>query len=321
MASLGERGAADQPPAQATLHSPMRAIVLKLCNVMTIVVLLAVVKLVKDVPLGQVIFFRTFVAIVPFWLWLRWRGDSFGGAFRTRRPWGHVTRATLGLVTMALTFLAVRALPLPEAITLQYSQPLFVVAFSALILGEKVRLFRWGAVAFGFLGVLVITWPNLTLLTSGMAAMSQTQLLGTAAALTAAATFAGTWLVVGQLVRTESSLTVVLWFWMLSSVITACTAVFGWAALSPAQFGLLALSGILGGLTHLFMAESLRYAPASTTAPFEYTSLIFGAALGFVLFGDIPGVNILFGGAMVIAAGLMILWREQRHGKPAATDP
>jgi drug/metabolite transporter (DMT)-like permease len=63
------------------------------------------------------------------------------------------------------------------------------------------------------------------------------------------------------------------------------------------------------------MAISLKFAPASTTAPFEYTSLIFATAIGFVFFGDMPGINILTGGLMVITAGLVIIWRENRRGK------
>lgn len=299
--------------------SPGKAIFFKIMSVLMIVVMLTCVKAVQDVPVGEIVFFRCFLSIVPFWIWLRWRGESMRSGFRTNRPMANVTRSLLGVTTITLSIIAVRALPLPEAVTLGYTQPLFVVALSALLLAERVRLVRWGAVVFGFAGVVVITWPNLSMLSGGGAAPSRDELLGAGAALTAAATHATTILVIRELVRTERPITIVLWFWMVSSIVLGLTAFFGWVMLTPSQAALLLVAGLFGGLAQMSMAEGLRYAPASMTASFEYASLIFATLLGFLVFGDIPGMNTLTGGAMVIAAGVMIMWRERtaaaRHGR------
>ena len=84
-------------------------------------------------------------------------------AIKTKRPLGHIARGVIGVCSMGLSFFALTRLPLPEAITLNYAQPLFVVVFSALFLGEAVRIHRWSAVVVGMIGVLIVSWPKLSL--------------------------------------------------------------------------------------------------------------------------------------------------------------
>lgn len=295
------------------------AIVMKILCVLSVSLMLMLIKLVEGVPLSQVMFFRSFLTILPVIAYLAWRG-GLRGAVATRRPSGHLIRTVLGLTTMGLTFVAVRALPLPEAVTLQYTQPLFVVALSALILRRPVRWFRWAAVAVGFLGVLIITLPKLSLLTAADGSLSQVQFWGALAALAAAATLAVSLLLMETLVRTDSPATMVIWFWIYASVILACTFPFGWVMPTPGQCALLALAGFLGGMAQMFLGESLRLAPAATTAPFEYTSLIFVSVLGYLAFGDVPDRTTIGGSVLLIAAGLAIVWRERRLGARASTE-
>jgi drug/metabolite transporter (DMT)-like permease len=291
------------------MDRPLRGIAYKVLYVLSVTVMLTLIKSVKGVPLWELMFVRSFLSVVPVAAFLAAHGE-LRWAFRTAKPLGHLTRTLLGLATMGLTFTAVRALPLPEAVTLQYTQPLFVVALSALVLRERVRVFRWTAVAVGFAGVLIITGPKLTLLSSG--AVSQVEVIGALATLAAAATLATNILVMGSLVRTERSATIVLWFWLYSSAFLALTWPLGWVMLDAKQALMLTLSAFLGGFSQLLMGESLRYAPASTTAPFEYASLIFATVLGYAVFGDVLEPSTLAGAALVVAAGLAIIWRERR---------
>ena len=296
-----------------THGSPVRGTVFKLLHVACVVAMLSLIKSLAALPLGEVMLFRCFFSIIPIAVWLLMR-QEFAGAFRAARPMAHLLRTLIGMTAMGLTFVAVRHLPLPEAITLQYAQPLFVVAFAALFMREAVGAFRWSAVAFGFVGVLIITWPNLTLFGAGAAALSNGQVLGISAALASAAGVAVSLLVVSQLVRTERPATIVIYFWMISSAVLALTAFAGWETPTLEQIAILVASGILGGLAQLFMAESLRWAPASATASLEYTSLLLAITIGYLAFGNVPHPNSLWGGAMVIAAGLVIIWRERRNG-------
>jgi drug/metabolite transporter (DMT)-like permease len=197
------------------------------------------------------------------------------------------------------------------------------VALSALILHEPVGAFRWGAAAVGFLGVLIVAWPRLTLL-GQTGALSQTEVLGLLASLGAAATYAANVLVMGQLVRTDATTTVVLWLTTSGTLALGCALPFVWVPPSLGQMAQLALVGTIGGAVLLAISESLRAATAATSAPFEYASLIFAALLGFVLFGEEMDAHSLTGGALLIAAGLAILTRERRaarrHARALTSD-
>ena len=121
-------------------------------------------------------------------------------------------------------------------------------------------------------------------------------------------------LLVRNLVHTEKTATIVLWFSLTASVMALLSIPFGWQALSPMQVVFLVSAGICGGIAQILMTEAYRYAEASTVAPFEYTSLMLAIAVGYVAFGDVPTIHMLIGGAIVIGAGIFIVWREQRLG-------
>lgn len=289
-----------------------KAVTYKILYVLTVVLMLTIVRSQKHIPVGEIMFFRSFFSILPVGAVMLMRGQV-RGAFRTKRPLAHVGRTILGMCGMGLTFLAVQNIPLPETVTLQYSQPLFVVAFSAILLGETVGIFRWSAVVVGFAGVLVVTWPNLTMLSSGAAGLSEGEILGVGAALLSSAVVAMVLLAVSNLVRTENGVTITLYFWLVSSCLLALTAFAGWEPLDMHSLVALLGCGILGGIAQLLMAASVQAAPPSTTAAFEYTSLIFASVVGYLMFGDLPGANTLIGGAIVIAAGLAIIHRERQR--------
>jgi drug/metabolite transporter (DMT)-like permease len=272
----------------------------------------ALIKAAGQLPAGQIVFFRSFFAMMPILVFLAWRGDLWT-AFHTKRPLGHVARGLVGVTAMGLGFFALTRLPLPEAITLNYAQPLLVVVLSALFLGETVRAFRWSAVVIGLVGVCIVSWPKLTLFRSG-AVMEDQEMLGVAAALAAAAVSAGAMLLVRNLVRTEKTGTIVLWFSLTASIISLLSFPLGWAGLSATQSALLVSAGICGGIAQLLMTEGYRHADVSTVAPFEYTSMILGIAVGYFAFGDVPTIHMLVGGAIVVGAGIFIIWREQRLG-------
>ncbi|MCO5159869.1 MAG: DMT family transporter [Mesorhizobium sp.] len=294
------------------ISRPLAAILLKVTSIAVFVGMQSFIKLAGIVPAGQIVFYRSFFAMVPILILLAWTGELRTG-FRTARPGRHIVRGIVGVSSMALGFFALTRLPLPEAIMLNYAQPLLVVVISALVLGEKVRFFRWTAVAVGFLGVLIISWPKLTLFASDEG-MGSAEALGVVAAITAAAISAVALLQVRALVATDKSSTVVIWFSLTASIAGLLTIPFGWAPLTGWQLFFLVMSGICGGIAQVLMTEAYRYASVATVAPFEYSSILFGLVVGYLLFADIPTIHSIVGGAIVVGSGLMIIWREQRLG-------
>lgn len=293
-------------------NSPLTGIALKIASVSVFVAMMACIKAAGPLPPGQIVFFRSAFAIVPVFLFLAWRRELSGG-FRTERPLGHVARGIVGVTAMALGFFGLTVLPLPDAITISYAQPLVLTVLSALFLGETIRAFRWSAVAAGMIGVVIISWPKLSLLT-GQSAIGQTEALGVLAVLGSASLAAVAMILVRRLIDTETTASIVVWFSITATVASLITIPFGWQALATTQILLLIGSGICGGIAQLLMTQAYRYAPMSTVAPFEYTSMLLGIVAGYVLFSDIPTLQTLIGGAIVVAAGLFIIWREHRLG-------
>jgi drug/metabolite transporter (DMT)-like permease len=162
--------------------------------------------------------------------------------------------------------------------------------------------------------VLLIAWPSLTLFTAGVSSKAA---IGVSAALAAAALGAVAQLLVRRLVGTERSATIVFYFLASSSVIALVTVPFGWVMPSPVQALCLVGAGICGGAAQIMLTESYRHADMSVVAPFEYTSLVFSIAVGYLAFGDVPTWQMLVGGVIVVGSGLFILWREQRLGRKA----
>jgi drug/metabolite transporter (DMT)-like permease len=291
---------------------PLTGIALKILSVAIFVAMQSFIKASGDVPAGQIVFFRSFFAIFPLLVFIGWTGE-LRTAWRTGRPFSHVARGTVGTFSMALGFFALTRLPLPEAITLNYAQPLLVVVFSALFLGETVRVYRWSAVAVGMVGVVIVSWPKLSVFGSG-AEMGQREFVGVLAAFGAAAASAVAMLLIRNLVTTEKSATIVLWFSISASAIALLSLPFGWSWLTPTQALFLILAGCCGGIAQVFMTEAYRYAEASTVAPFEYSSLILGLLIGYLAFGDMPTPHMIVGGLIVVGSGIFIVWRERQLG-------
>ncbi len=307
-------GAGSQDGTVELARRPLLGIALKVTSVAIFVAMATFIKLAGQLPAGQILFFRSFFAIVPVLLFLIWRRE-LRGALKTEHPMSHLVRGVIGVGSMFLGFFALTRLPLPEATTLNYAQPMLVVVFGAVFLGEAVRAYRWSAVAIGLVGVIVIAWPRLTLF-AGDQPMSTDETLGVTAALVGAAVSAVAVLLIRHLVLTERSATIVLWFSLTASVLGLCSLPFGWSPLSPLQTVYLISAGLCGGIAQILMTETYRHADVSTAAPFEYSSMVFAIIAGYLLFGDMPTVHMLVGGSIVIGAGIFIIWREHRLGLP-----
>ena len=183
----------------------------------------------------------------------------------------------------------------------------------ALLLGEIVRRYRWGAVFVGLFGVLVISWPKLQLFRGGGDIGSQ-EALGVAACFASACVAGLATVLVRRLVTTERTPTIVLYFSVTATLFALTTLPFGWSPLTAVQTTALILSGVFGGLGQILLTESYRHAEVSTIAPFEYTSVVLGIGIGFFVFAEVPGLATVIGSAIVVASGIFIIYRESRLG-------
>lgn len=294
----------------AETPQPFRAIALKLAAVTLFVIMAALIKAASGrVPPGEAVFFRSFFAI-PIILGALILRRELRGGLRVVEPMAHVWRGLIGTTAMGLSFTGLALLPFAEVKAIQYAAPILVVIFAAMFLGEKVRLFRLTAVAMGLVGVLIILSPRL----SGLEAGDERLALGAMVVLASSICAALAQVFVRKLVQTESTNAIVFWFSVTASCLALLTIPFGWVMPTASEAGLLISAGLLGGIAQLFGTSAYRYADVGVVAPFEYASMLLALVIGYVLFDEVPTGVMLAGAALVVAAGVLIIWRERQLG-------
>ena len=299
-------------PAAMPHQNPMQGILLKCASVAVFTVMAAMVKATSetaDVPAGQQVFFRSLFAIPVILAWLAMRGELSVG-LRTVRPVGHFYRGVIGTVAMALNFWALALLPFPEVTAIGYASPLLVVIFAAMFLGEDVRMFRLSMVGVGLTGVLIVLSPQLRL----DGDPDPYRMLGAVVAFGGALMAALAQLFIRKLVQDERTSAIVFWFSFTATVLGLATLPFGWIMPDATTAALLVGSGILGGVAQILLTSAYRFADASLVAPFEYVSMLLAIAIGWYVFSEAPTPVVLTGAALVIGAGVMIIWRERQLG-------
>jgi len=142
--------------------NPAKGVAFKLVSAALFAVMSALIRyLGARYPIGQMVFYRSLFAIIPVVVVYAWRGE-LASVVRTERPLGQAGRGVLSIAGMFFNFGATARLPLVESNAIAFSSPLFTVALAALILNERVRIYRWSAVIIGFVGVLVVLSPHLS---------------------------------------------------------------------------------------------------------------------------------------------------------------
>ena len=293
------------------------AIAAKLTSVSLFVMVAAMVKWLDSVPTGQIVFFRSAFAIPVIIAWVTWMGQ-FPGGLSTRQPFSHVWRGLLGTCAMALSFTALTLLPLPVATVLNYVAPLLVVILSIAILGEA---FRWALIAgvlLGLVGVGLSVWPQLQ--PGSSVDVSAAPAIGVGVALLAALFAAVVQVLIRKMIATEAIAAIVFWFSMTSMLAALVTLPFGWIVPEPGHLAVLILSGLLGGFAQMLMTTAYRFGDASVVAPFDYWAIVLALILGVLVYGDIPDPMMLTGAAVIVSAGLMIIWQERRSGRRLITS-
>ncbi len=293
--------------------NPLHGILLKILSVTVFTAMAACVKATaaSGVPAGEAVFFRSALAIPVILVWLAMQHD-FPHGLGTKNPMGHVWRGLVGSGAMACGFTALGLLPLPEVTAIGYAAPLLIVIFAAMFLNENVRLFRLTAVLIGLVGVTVVLSPRLSL--TSMEEVTQWETLGATVALMGAVLAALAQVFIRKMVHHETTASIVFWFSVTTTVLSLFTIPFGWVMPDMLTLSLLLATGLLGGIGQILLTSAYRFAPTSVVAPFEYTSMILAIAIGYAFFDEVPTLRTLLGAALVVGAGLFIIWRERKLG-------
>ncbi len=254
----------------------------------------------QGMAVSEVMFWRQFVSLPVMLGWLAWRGEL--SRLRTERIFIHARRSALGMSGLTFNFLALTMLPLAEWTALTFTAPLFTVIISGLILRHHVGPWRWTAVLFGFAGVLVIAQPG----------HSHMPMLGAIAGLLAGLFGAIVTIQVKDLSRTEESLTVVFYFAVFGSLFTAVFLPFTATSHTLWQWGLIVAMGLVGMVGQIFLTAALRFGAMASVVVMDYSQLIWASLFGWLLTSQLPLSTTWLGAPLIVAAGVVITWREER---------
>jgi drug/metabolite transporter (DMT)-like permease len=213
----------------------------------------------------------------------------------------HLLRGLLMVVVLGGFIYAVRVLSLANAYSVFLSAPLIVTALSVPLLKERISWRNWLAIFVGLVGVLTMLRPS----ASGLASF------GALAALVGATAYALSAIAVRVLTRTDTTVSVVFWTVGLMTLFAAAAAAPRWVAIEPAHWKWLAALGVLAAIGQYLLTEAFRSAPPSVVSPFEYTALLWGVAIDRAVWHVLPSARVLFGGGIVIASGLYVIWHER----------
>ncbi len=145
-------------------------------------------------------------------------------------------------------------------------------------------------------------------------AMGTREVLGAVLVLGSATCAALAQVFIRRLVQTETTSSIVFWFSVTATCLSLLTLPFGWVVPAPAELAMLVTAGLLGGVGQILLTSAYRFGDAGLVAPFDYASILLAIAIGYGVFGEVPTGAVLAGAALVILAGILIIWRERQLG-------
>lgn len=257
----------------------------------------------RGAHLIELIFWRQLLTVALLGAGLALTGKL--ALLRTKRLPAHARRAASGLFGMIFTYGAVLLLPLTEATTLGFTAPVFAVLIAIVLFRERIGPYRWGAVAMGFAGVTVVMQPF-----SGL--HEGVTLAGVAVGLVAPFMVALISFQLQDLNTTENPWSIVFWFSALTTPIAAIALPFVMAGHDPVTWALILGMGLVGAAAQMLLTTSLRFGSAAVILLMDYTALLWASFYGYTIFDRAAPASLWLGAPLIIAAGLLIAWRERQ---------
>lgn len=227
----------------------------------------------------------------------------------TKRLGLHAVRNSLHFAGQNLWFYAVSVIPLAQVFALEFTQPIWVILLSPLLLGERLTPTRVMSALVGFVGILIVTRPGATTLTPGVFA-----------AAASAVFFALTTISTKKLTGVASIGCIVFWLTSMQAVMgLAAAGVDGQVALPTWQSApLLLLVGLAGLLAHFCITNALAIAPATVVIPFDFARLPTIAIVGMLLYHEPLDQWTMLGAAVIFSGIFLNVWAESRSNSATA---
>jgi len=250
-----------------------------------------------DFHVLQILFFRqviVFLSVLPFLI------KGFPTALKTKHPFAHAFRLLGAFISLAFGLWAVSVLPLITAVVLMFSQGLFVTLLAHWFLGEKLGWTRISAIIVGFVGVVIVARPDMSILDS------VTPLIAIGAAIGASIAV----VCVRKLSQVESTVTLLSYQAVFVGLLSGLPMFWLWKTPDISQTLFLLSMGVVATLGQWVGIKALRFGEASVISSIKYSELVFAAVFGFIIFSEVPDLYTLVGAALIIVSGLYMIRRE-----------
>lgn len=261
----------------------------------------ALIKSLTGYATAQILFFAVLFSYVPFSFVLA--TDRRERTLRPVRMGWVILRAGCMVGAGLFAFFAFQTLPLAQAYALLFAMPILVTVLAVPILGERIRLARGLAIVIGLCGIIVVLRP-------GAAPFG----LGHLAALAATLCSAFSGVITRKIAATEHSATLILYPLLAKVLVSGALLAFFYQPMPLLDLGKMAAIGILAIAGQYLIIRAYRIAPAALVAPFQYSQMLWAILYGYIWFGEIPDRYVALGSVIIIAAGLLIVWRESTSG-------
>ena len=249
------------------------------------------VKELKNIPVMEIIFFRSLVSVVLSFGHLQVKKVSILGKPENRKTLG--LRAVLGFLALATFFMTLQNMRLATAITVRYLTPIFTILVAAIFLKEKILKKQYLFFFISFAGVLIIKGfdKKVSLFYLGIGVLSSL--------------FSGGGYSCIHKLKNESPLVVIFYTAFFSLLASGLILAFEWTTPTPLEWGMLLLVGVLTQAAQIFMTKAFQLENIAKVSSVTYVGLLYALGFGFFLFGEhFP--NSSYVGMLVVLLGMLL---------------
>lgn len=277
-----------------------RGITLVTLGSLMLVVMAAVAKFLGSrLPAFELLAFRSGVGFL-FLLPLFWRDPL--EPLRTKRPLMHLTRGIFGSIGNFAFFWTITHMLLADSTALQFSRPLWTIPLAILILKENVGLNRILISLVGFAGVWMYARPF-------SAGFDPNAIVGAIGGLAAAMVIIS----IKRLATSEPTRVIMFYYAFWNFVFVLGPAWYVWVTPTAQEWPLLILIGFLGIAGQGLITRGVQYGDATALAPLDYSRILYAALLGYLIFGEVPGLWSWIGMSLIVASSIYLVLSEKRR--------
>ena len=276
-----------------------KAIVYILISALAFTLMSTVVKLAKDIPTYEKVFFRNIINLIIAVNILKRDKISFWGEKKNRKYL--VIRGVLGLLGVVCNFYAVTQMNLSDASMLFNLTPFFVTIFAIFFLGERILKIEYISLISAFIAVLLVIKPQFNM-----------GIIGGVVGIIGAACAGGAYTLVSHINKKENPVTIVFYFTFVSVILMAPFMIFNFVKPNMIELLLLILVGIFASVGQFMVTLAYKYGKPSEVAIYNYTSIVFAIAIGFGIWKEVPDKWSILGSIILIGTGINLYIQKRK---------